>query len=74
MEKKKFKFDGFKDLVVRAKKGDHAVSFDLIPPGIIMWSCTLPPEPPLGLSGRTVITSITAFPSGSLQPLGYSQK
>ena len=29
MAKKKFKFEGMKDLANMAEKGDHAVSFDL---------------------------------------------
>ena len=67
--KKKFKLEGFKDLADLAEKEDHVVSFDLTSvPGIILWSCTLAIEPTPGLSGRIVITFVSAYPLGSLRP------
>ncbi len=74
MVKKKFKFEGFKDLSDLTKNGDHAITYLILPPGNIMWSCSLALEPTLGLSGRAVITFVTAFLLASPRPRGCSRR
>ncbi len=69
--KKKFKFEGLKDLADLAKKGDHAVSFDLTSG---YYHVDLHPRTRTftGSSGRAVITFITAFLLGWPWYLGSS--
>ena len=64
--KKRFKYEGLKDLANMAEKGDHGVSFDLTSG---YYHVELHPR-----NRRACITAINAFPSGLLQPHGYSQK
>jgi hypothetical protein len=71
--KKKFKFEGLKDLADMAEKGDHAISFEFTS-GYYHVDCTPALEPTPGLSGRVGVTVTIAFPLGSPQSRGYSRK